>query len=144
MLCRYSFLESCIISFEQTQFAKKMQSFWTIMACFLGLRFAAVFQSQIHSSGNWMIKLYTASRRTWSFHAMLNTNATSGILTLLPNYFAKMGTNLHVLTHLALDKMSVFSQMWFWDAFSWMKCFVIWFKFHWCLVQLTITKHWFR
>ena len=33
------------------------------------------------------------------------------------------------------------------DAFSWMKSFVLWLKFHWSLfltVQLTITQYWFR
>ena len=32
------------------------------------------------------------------------------------------------------------------DAFSWMKRFVFWFKFHWSLFlrdQLTMTQHWF-
>ena len=40
-----------------------------------------------------------------------------------------------------LDKVAFISQI-FWDAFSWMKSFVFWFKFPWCLllrVQLTIT-----
>ena len=43
-------------------------------------------------------------------------------------------------THLPLDK--IFS-----DAFSWMKNFVLWLKFHWSLfqsVQSTINQHWFR
>ena len=34
-----------------------------------------------------------------------------------------------------------------WDAFSWMKNFASWLKFHWSFllrVQLTITQHWFR
>ena len=33
------------------------------------------------------------------------------------------------------------------DAFSWMKCFAFWSKFHWNLflrIQLTIFQHWFR
>ena len=37
--------------------------------------------------------------------------------------------------------------MLFSDAFSWMKSFVFWLKFHWCLflrVKLTISQHWFR
>ena len=46
-----------------------------------------------------------------------------------------------------LDKMTCISQTIFSDAFSWMKSFVFWLKFHWSLflrVQLTITQHWFR
>ena len=52
-----------------------------------------------------------------------------------------------VSTHLPLDKMAASSQTIFSDAFSWMKNFVFWLKFHWSLflrVQLTITQHWFR
>ena len=56
----------------------------------------------------------------------------------------KMGCRL---THLPLDKMDAISQTIFSDAFSWMKKFDFWLKFHWSLflrVQLTITQHWFR
>ena len=48
---------------------------------------------------------------------------------------------------LSMDKMAAISQMIFSDAFSWMKNFVFWLKFYWCLflrVQLTIVQHWFR
>ena len=51
------------------------------------------------------------------------------------------------LTHLPLDKMAAISQTIFSKAFSWMKSFVFWFKFHWSLflrVPLTIIQHWFR
>ena len=40
--------------------------------------------------------------------------------------------------------MAAISQTIFSDTFSWMKCFVCWFKFHWSLflrVQLTITSN---
>ena len=50
-------------------------------------------------------------------------------------------------THLPLDKMAAIWQTIFLDAFSWMKSFVFWLKFHLGLfprVQLTITQHWFR
>ena len=50
-------------------------------------------------------------------------------------------------THLPLDTMAAILQMTFSNAFSWMKSFVFWVKFHWSLflmVQLTITQHWFR
>ena len=52
-----------------------------------------------------------------------------------------------VLTHLPLDKMAAISQTIFAGAFSRMKSFVFWLKFHWSLflrVQFTITQHWFR
>ena len=51
------------------------------------------------------------------------------------------------LTHLSLDKMAAISQTTFSDAFSLMKSFLFWLKFHWSLflrVHLTITQHWFR
>ena len=53
---------------------------------------------------------------------------------------------LRGLTHFALDKMAAIPQTIFSDAFSWMKSFVFWLKFHWSLslrVQLAISKHWF-
>ena len=37
------------------------------------------------------------------------------------------------LTHLPVDKMAAISQMIVSDAFSWMKSFVFWLKFHWSL-----------
>ena len=51
---------------------------------------------------------------------------------------------ISALTHLPLDKMAAFSQTIFSDAFSWMKFFAFWLKFHWSLflrLQLTITQH---
>ena len=51
------------------------------------------------------------------------------------------------LTHLPLDKMAAISQTIFSCAFSWMKSFVSWFRFHrnlFLMVQLMITKHWLR
>ena len=48
-------------------------------------------------------------------------------------------------THLPLDKMATIST--FSNAFSWMKSFIYWWKFHWSLflrVQLIITQYWFR
>ena len=50
------------------------------------------------------------------------------------------------LTHLPMDKMAVISYTIFSDAFSWMKIFVFWLKFHLSLflgVRLTIIQHWF-
>ena len=51
------------------------------------------------------------------------------------------------LTHLPRDKVAAISQTIFSNAFSWMKNFVFWIKFHWSMflrVQLTIAQHWFR
>ena len=53
----------------------------------------------------------------------------------------------HILTHLPLDQMDDISQTTFSHAFSWMKKFDFWLKYHWSLflrVKLTITQHWFR
>ena len=49
--------------------------------------------------------------------------------------------------HLLLDKMAATLQTILSDAFSWMKSFVFWLKFHrilFSMVQLTILPHWFR
>ena len=51
------------------------------------------------------------------------------------------------LTHWGRDKMAAISQTIFSNAFSWMKMFEFWLKFHWSLflrVQLIIFQHWFR
>ena len=51
------------------------------------------------------------------------------------------------LTHWGRNKMDAISQTTFSNAFSLMKIFEFWLKFHWCLflrVQLTIFQLWFR
>ena len=51
------------------------------------------------------------------------------------------------LTHWGRDNIATISQTIFLAAFSWMKSFVFWLKFHWSLflkVQSTIFQHWFR
>ena len=51
------------------------------------------------------------------------------------------------LTHFPLDKTAAISQAIFSNAFSWMKSFVSWLKFHWNLflkVWLTISQHCMR
>ena len=51
------------------------------------------------------------------------------------------------LAHWGRDKMNAISQPTFSNAFSLMKMFEFWLKFHWSLflrVQLTIFQHWFR
>ena len=65
-----------------------------------------------------------------------------GVQTVAPSYL-----NLVRLTRLLLNKIVAISQTIFSDAFSWMKSFVFWLKFHWSLfpsVQLIIAQHWFR
>ena len=52
-----------------------------------------------------------------------------------------------LLTHWGWNKMVVILQTAFWRAFSSMKMYEFWLKFHWSLflnVQLTIFQHWFR
>ena len=52
-----------------------------------------------------------------------------------------------LLTHWGWDRMATIFQMTFSNAFSWMKIFKFWLRFHWSLfprVQLTIFQHWFR
>ena len=44
------------------------------------------------------------------------------------------------LTHLPLDKMAAISQTTFSNAFSWMKSFVFWLKFHWSLFRLRLRQ----
>ena len=54
---------------------------------------------------------------------------------------------IYALTHLPLEKMAAISLRIFTYAFSWMKSYVSWLKFHRSLflkVQLTINRHWFR
>ena len=60
---------------------------------------------------------------------------------------AELRENRFGSTHLSLDKMADISHMMSSEAFSSIKRFVFWFKFHWRLflrVQLTIIYHWFR
>ena len=52
-----------------------------------------------------------------------------------------------MLTLWGQDKTDATSQKTFSSAFSWMKMFEFWLKFHWSLflrAQLTIFQHWFR
>ena len=60
--------------------------------------------------------------------------------------FQYIGDIVH-LTHGGRDKMAAIFQTTFSNAFSWMKIFTFWLRFHWSLftrVQLTIFQHWFR
>ena len=56
-----------------------------------------------------------------------------------------ISSNLY-LTHWGRDKMAAISQTIISKAFSWMKMFEFWLRFHWIMfqrVQLTIFQHWF-
>ena len=80
-------------------------------------------------------------RWLWQIHRCCAHPHTPYSHTLFPH------SQLRPLTHLPLDKMSAISQTIFSDAFSWIKSFVFWLKFHWSLflrVQLTISQYWFR
>ena len=51
------------------------------------------------------------------------------------------------ITHWGQDKMAAIFHTTFSDAFTWMKMYEFWLRFHWSLflrVQLTIFQHWFR
>ena len=51
------------------------------------------------------------------------------------------------LTHWGRDKMAAIFQTTFSNAFSWMKIYEFWLRFHWSVflrIQLTIFQHWFR
>ena len=51
------------------------------------------------------------------------------------------------LTYWCPDKMAAIFQKTFSNAFSWIKIYEFWLRFHWSLfpmVQLTIFHHWFR
>ena len=66
---------------------------------------------------------------------------------LISSCFSRTGNWFAAFTHLPLDKMAAISQTTFSSAFSWMKSFESWFKFHWSLfpgVKLIIRQHWFR
>ena len=78
----------------------------------------------------------------------------TGYSQFLPAYFIayKKGNSMNLikntmLTHCGRDKMAAIFQTTFSIAFSWMKKFEFWLRFHWSLfprVQLTIFHHWFR
>ena len=51
------------------------------------------------------------------------------------------------LTHWGRDKMAVIFQTTLSNAFSWMKMYEVYLRFHWSLFlrfELTISQHWFR
>ena len=55
-------------------------------------------------------------------------------------WFTQRDTTKHVLTHPSLDRKATISQTTFSNEFTWMKSFILWFDFYWCLflrAQLT-------
>ena len=70
-----------------------------------------------------------------SFMTVIMTRIINGTPTIPP------------LTHWGPDKMAAISQTTFSNAFSWMKMYEFWLRFHLSLflrVQLTIFQHWFK
>ena len=95
----------------------------------------------ITSSANFCnVKFMKLGWGKWNFHWIWII--MKNICEMVPGSFCKV-----FLKSSPLNKMPAVSQTIFSDAFSWMKIFVLWLKFHWGLflrVELTITQHWFR
>ena len=64
---------------------------------------------------------------------------TAMIVTVSPQWIFRYKQSTDGLTDIPWDKMAAISQKVFSDAFSWMKNFVFWLKFHW---SLFIRAHW--
>ena len=64
----------------------------------------------------------------------------------IPNHKRMQMTNMYPLTHWGRDEIDVILQTTFLNAFSFMKMYEFWSKFHWFVprVQLTIFQDWFR
>ena len=77
---------------------------------------------------------------------------STGIVLLSPNKSCEIclkryWDKLHQITHWGRDKMAAIFQTTFSNAFSWIKMYELWLKFHWSLflwVQLAMFQHWFR
>ena len=99
------------------------------------------------------LKTPYAKLRLFCFgHNMLITQIQS-VITSCTNirYTAHLWLSVRrqarTLTHLPLDKRATIPQTIVLNAFSWMKSFIFWYKFHWILflrIQLTRTQHWFK
>ena len=98
--------------------------------------------------------LLTATTHRPSPHKVVNyfcCQAELGNMTATPLH-PSLSCTVHSLQYLSLthrgrDKMAALSQTTLASAFSWMKMFEFWFRFHWSLlprVELTIFQHWFR
>ena len=78
---------------------------------------------------------------TWEIKSLLSG---CGAVHSCENYW---NLPLNHLTRWGWDKMAVISETTYSNAFSQMKKYEFWLKFHWSLllrVQLTISEHWFR
>ena len=70
-----------------------------------------------------------------------------GVTYLAIRFGSYWSSNKAVLTHWGRDKMAAFCQTTFSNAFSSLKMYKFWLKFHWRLflrLQLAIFQHWFR
>ena len=63
-----------------------------------------------------------------------------GMIQWQGTYRYSADTFYRVLTHLPVDKMAVFSQTIVPDAFSRMKSFTFWLKFHWFVPKGSINN----
>ena len=83
-----------------------------------------------------------------SFHSVNNLcskTCTQFFRPLNSTHNSLSRVDFNGLTHWGRDKIDAILQTTFWDAFSWMKSFVFWFKIHWSLFlrfQLRINQHW--
>ena len=105
------------------------------------------YNSQLQISCNFIIEKSRIVQITIILQlANEEKNRGSASLALLwGNSISELMTGL--INHLTLDKMATISQTVFSAAFSWMKRFVFWLKFHWSLfprIQLITTQHCFR
>ena len=78
--------------------------------------------------------------------AVFHNSCTMGCCPHMPYILAYDGAIVD-LTHWGQDKMAAIFQTTFSNAFSWMKMYKFWLRFHWSLfprVPLTIFQHWFR
>ena len=127
-------------------FSKQLRTSILIASCFVqsSMTPSSHMPSRTGGSLNRCLKAWRGILITWSCASTWETcwPAETTTQSLLRSY--KIGEKS---THVPLDKMAAMSQTIFSDAFSWMKSFVFWLKFHWSLflrVQLTITHHWFK
>ena len=104
--------------------------YWLLLLLVMRLHDAAIFGE------------YVAFYRRMCWHWI-----TSHHWLLLIGIHRSTATCGFLLTHWGRDKMAAVSQTTVWNAFSWMKMYQIWLRFHWSVIrreQITIFQHWFR
>ena len=122
--------------------------FWTSAEILLirtsGRNFSEIL-SEIHIFSLKNMHLKMSSAKWWPFCLNLN------VLTccIFHTWFNSKGDNFKYifLTHWGRDEMAAISQMTVSNAFSWMKMYEFWLKFHWSVFlsdQLTIFQDWFQ